>query len=69
MDYRVVWIHGINTTRPRHSLGWDQVYSQYLNFPPTDYIEVLWADVFSSLNSPNNLAMNLLATPLTGQEQ
>jgi metacaspase-1 len=70
MDYRVVWIHGIGQTQPGYSQVWDKVYNQYLKFPTfDDYIEVLWADVFSSMNSANNLAMNMLVTPLTGQEQ
>jgi metacaspase-1 len=69
MDYRVVWIHGIGPTLAGYSLSWDQVYNQYLNFPPTDYIEVLWSDVFGSMSSANNLGMNQLAIPLTTQEQ
>ena len=58
MDYRVIWVHGIGPTQPGYSLGWDQVYNQYLNFPPTDYIEVLWSDVFGSTSSANNQGMN-----------
>ncbi|MGZ3629456.1 MAG: hypothetical protein ACXVDN_17570 [Ktedonobacteraceae bacterium] len=70
MDYRVVWIHGIGPTQSGYSLIWDKVYNQYLKFPTfDDYVEVLWADVFSSMNSSNHLATNLLATPMTGQEQ
>ena len=49
MDYRVVWIHGIGPTQSGYSQVWDKVYNQYLKFPTfDDYIEVLWADVFSS---------------------
>ena len=66
MEYRVVWIHGIGQTRPGYSQDWDKVYNQYLKFPTfDDFIEVLWADVFSSMNSASNLAMNSVATPLT----
>ena len=69
MDYRVIWVHGIGPTQPGYSLSWDQVYNQYLNFPPTDYIEVLWSDVFGSTSNTNNQVMNQLAIPLTAQEQ
>jgi hypothetical protein len=70
MDFRVVWIHGIGPTQPGYSLSWDQVYNQYLKFPTfDDYVEVFWADVFSSTSNGNNLAMNMFATPLTAQEQ
>lgn len=69
MDYRVVWVHGIGPTQAGYSLSWVQAYNQYLNFPVTDYIEVLWADVFSSMMSVNNLGADNSALALTAQEQ
>ncbi len=69
MDYRVVWVHGIGPVLPGYSLSWDQAYNPYLNFPATDFIEVYWADVFSSMMSVDNLGTNKIALPLTTQEQ
>lgn len=61
MDHCVVWVHGIGPTVAGYSNDWTQVYNQYLNFPITDYIEVLWADVYNS--TANKIA------PLEMQEQ
>jgi hypothetical protein len=69
MDYRVVWVHGIGSIQPGYSLSWDQVYNPYLNFPATDFIEVFWADVFSSTLSVDSLGTNKIALPPTTQEQ
>ena len=61
MDHCVVWVHGIGPTVAGYSNDWTQVYNQYLNFTITDYIEVLWADVYNS--TANKIA------PLEMQEQ
>jgi metacaspase-1 len=62
MDECVVWVHGIGPTEAGYSDSWTQVYNECLNFPTTAYIEVLWADVYSS-------ATNTITLPLVMQEQ
>ncbi|TMD62721.1 MAG: hypothetical protein E6I91_14975 [Chloroflexi bacterium] len=58
MEYRGVWVHGIGPTSAGYSVEWTQAYNQYLNFPSADYIEVLWADVYNSTLSTENLGTN-----------
>lgn len=69
MDYRVVWVHGIGPLQPGYSKGWDQAYNQYLNFNITDFMEVYWADAYSSTMSVDNLGTNMTTIPPTTQEQ
>lgn len=47
MDHRIIWVHGIGDYQPGYSLAWQQVFNAYLNFPPEDYVETFWADVFN----------------------
>jgi len=51
MDYRVVWVHGIGPTLVGYSDSWTQTYNQYLKFSVNDFIEVFWADAYSSTTS------------------
>jgi hypothetical protein len=69
MDYRVVWVHGIGPTLVGYSDSWTQTYNQYLKFPVSDFIEVLWADVYSSTMSEDNVEMNKITMPLATQQQ
>jgi len=69
MEYRGVWVHGIGPTSAGYSVEWTQAYNQYLNFPSADYIEVLWADVYNSTLSTENLGTNKIVLPLAAQEQ
>jgi hypothetical protein len=69
MDYRIVWVHGIGPTQPGYSKDWDQTYNPYLKFPLSDFMEVYWADVYSSTMSVANPGTNIITMPLTIQEQ
>jgi hypothetical protein len=69
MDYRIVWVHGIGPTQSGYSKDWDQTYNPYLNFPLSDFMEVYWADVYSSTMSVDNPGTNMITMPLTIQEQ
>lgn len=69
MDYRILWIHGIGPYSAGYSVAWEQVYNPYLNFPDTDYLEVLWRDVFTSAGSSSGSGTNEINIPLTPQEQ
>lgn len=72
MVYRVVWVHGIGPTQSGYSKPWTQAYNPYLNFPPIDFIEVLWADVYTNIvsaMSADRLVTSKTAIPPTSQEQ
>jgi hypothetical protein len=70
MDYRIVWVHGIEPTGPGYTSIWDKVYNQYLQLPTFDYyIEVFWADMLRSRVSDDNQGMNRMAMPLATQQQ
>jgi metacaspase-1 len=69
MEYREIWVHGIGPTVAGYSAGWTATYNQYLKFPAADYIEVLWADVYSSPPGIENLGTNNIALPRAIQEQ
>ncbi|HLZ55886.1 MAG TPA: hypothetical protein VKR06_02970 [Ktedonosporobacter sp.] len=61
-DYRITWVHGIGQFTPDYSVPWRTAFNSYLNFPDSDYIEVLWATVF------NMLVANKAKLQLTLQE-
>ncbi|HTD19499.1 MAG TPA: hypothetical protein VK667_08225 [Ktedonobacteraceae bacterium] len=69
MDYRVVWVHGIGPTLVGYSDSWTQTYNQYLKFSVNDFIEVFWANVYSSTMSEDNVEMNKITMPLAIQQQ
>ena len=47
LDYRVLWIHGIGPYSAGYSILWETIFNSYLNFPASDYLEVLWSTVFT----------------------
>src|SRR5579859_5028450 len=47
--YRITWVHGLGPYQAGYSTVWEAVFNPYLNFPDSDYIEVLWATIFSTL--------------------
>ncbi|MBV9690627.1 MAG: hypothetical protein JO202_13070 [Ktedonobacteraceae bacterium] len=59
LDYRVLWVHGISPYKAGYSIAWQTAFNTYLNFPDSDYLEVLWSTVFKGENT----------IPLTPQEQ
>jgi hypothetical protein len=72
-DYRVLWVHGISPYDAGYSIPWEAVFNSYLNFPNSDYLEVLWSTVFKGENTipltpqeqlAANELRNVLATPL-----
>src|SRR6266699_4953508 len=69
MDYRVVWVHGIGSTLAGYSDSWTTTYNQYLKFPVTDFIEVLWADAYNSTMSEDNVELNKITLPFATQQQ
>jgi hypothetical protein len=68
MDYCVVWVHGIGPTVAGYSKSWTETYNQYLDFPTTDFVEVLWSDVYNSTPTFQGLGTNRIALPLATQE-
>lgn len=46
MDHRIVWVHGIGAYTAGYSTAWKTVFNTYLSFPDSDFVEVLWADIF-----------------------
>jgi hypothetical protein len=66
-NYRNTWIHGIGHPSAGYSNEWRKALNQYLNFPDSDYIEVLWSTVYRAVMQALNLAKP--GIPLTPQEQ
>jgi len=60
--YRIIWVHGLGPYEPGYSAAWEAAFNPYLNFPDSDYIEVLWATIF------NMLVANKAKLPPTLQE-
>jgi metacaspase-1 len=69
MDYRIVWVHGIGPTAAGYSHAWTQTYNQFLGLPLTDYIEVLWADVYAATTGFERQASSDIVLPGVMQEQ
>jgi hypothetical protein len=66
-NYRNTWIHGIGHPPAGYSNDWRKALNQYLDFPDSDYIEVLWSTVFRAVMQALGLAKPSI--PLTPQEQ
>ncbi len=47
MDHRIVWVHGIGAYTAGYSAAWQAVFNPFLGFPDGEFVEVLWADVFT----------------------
>jgi len=66
-SYRIVWVHGIGDAPAGYSDSWREAFNTYLNFPESNYIEVLWSTVAPLMMQALKLAKP--GIPLTPQEQ
>ena len=65
--YRNTFIHGIGHPSAGYSQPWRDAFNHYLNFPDSDYIEVLWSTVYPAMMLARNV--DTPTALLTPQEQ